>query len=259
MAYKLSSLKSTNDFNYDNEIKAILKLLKDTWDIEASPKGYAEYMKSYKDHDGMEEVQNNEEKLLKKFKGHSDGTISSDCLVIRLTKEYVGYDDHNQKRKPFEVLIQTILTHGIVLGQQLADLDKKSEPYELIEAINHTYEMSDHSDKELGKIYDKEFKALMNLKDSRTLQEIRDAFNLERELLERSRFLPILQSYIKKHDSFIAYQSSKDKDLNQIYGYIHTQTGSEKKFNEFLEYMISQGINVEPDGQHAFIITKTLS
>jgi hypothetical protein len=256
MAYKLKELKTMNDFKFDRELKAIMKLLKDTWDIKAAPKGYAKFMEDYNDYEGMEDVQENEKQLLRNFKGHSDGTISSDGLVLRLTKEYVGYDDQNQVQEgPLEVLIQVILTHGIVLGQRLAEIDKKSEPYRRIQSIKHAYDMSDHTDKELGEIYYKEFEALLNFENISTLREIQDAFESKRRELELKRFIPILQNYIKDHKSFVAYQSSKDKELLALWRYIHAQTGSDSRFNNFRKDMIAMGVDIECDGQHTFIVT----
>ena len=47
MAYNLKDLKKMDDFKYDNEVKAILKLLKDTWDITAEPKESTKFLKLY--------------------------------------------------------------------------------------------------------------------------------------------------------------------------------------------------------------------
>lgn len=260
MAYKLSSLNKIEDFNFMSELKALLKLLTTTWDIKAAPKGYAAFMKTYQDYQGMEEIEDQTEALLKSFDGHGDGSISSHSLVVRLTKEHVGYEDRNQVNGgPLEVLISSLLTHGIILGQRLAEFDKHSEPYQLISQIQHVFMMcggfdTDSSiDKEMEDIYRQEFEALMLGRED--LKTITNKFEDMRDALNWSRFIPVMIEYIRKQHSFVAYMGTQDKELAKIFGYIHTQEGTKKRFEEFIKKMKTEyAITIEKDGQHAYKI-----
>lgn len=250
MAYRLKDIKTPQDFNYEKELKAILKLLQ-SWDIKATPKGYAEFMKNYTDYQGMEELP--EEELIKSFDGCGDGSISTSGLPIRLTREHVGYEDHNQVNGgPLEVLIGALLTHGLVIGQRMGEVDHNTEPYRRIDRIEHAFIMSggddhDNPDKELAAIYRKEFHALIN--DKRSLDEITKQFEGERRALSWGRFLPIITQYVEEHRNFVAYQSSEDKVLAQIYGYIHEQTGSTARYDAFIGTMRAEhGIIINKDG-----------
>ena len=237
MAYQLKDLKKMGDFNYDKEVKAILKLLNDTWNISAEPKGLANFLKTYTDYDGMEEI--DEKALLKSFDGHGDGTVGSDCMVIKLTLAHVAYSVRNQVNGgAFEVLIQALLTHGIVLGQRLAEIDRKGEAYKRIDEIRHALIMSsDQPDEKIAMIYKKELEALLRIEDPKTYQEIYEEKENALKELSRTRFLPVLEKILRRSKPIVIYSSREDEDLRKVWGYIHEQTGSAYRFNAFIDDM----------------------
>lgn len=254
MAYKLKDLKKMDDFKYYNEVKAILKLLNDTWNISAEPKGLTEFLKTYTDHDGMDEI--DEKALLKSFDGHGDGTVGSDCMVVKLTAAHVAYSVRNQVNGgALEVLIQALLTHGIVLGQRLAEIDRKGEAYKRIDEIRHALVMSaDSGDPEMDWIYKRELEFLLDTNHPRSYEEIYEAKEQEIRDLERRRFLPVLSKIMRRKKPIIAYSSKEDEDLRTVWGYIHQQTGSDKRFKAFVEDMKQQNVSIKQDGD-CFIIT----
>jgi hypothetical protein len=260
--YRLKDLKTPQDFNYTEELKALLKLLKDTWDIKAAPKGYAKFMKDYTDYQGMEELP--EDELIKNFGGCGDGSISSASLPIRLTKEHVGYEDRNQVNDgPLEVLIGVLLTHGLVIGQRMGEINRETEPYRRIADISYAFTMSDGDDYkpdtvgdcevEFQHIYRREFHALLNTSDERSLKEIRKAFDDERREVAWKYFVQHLNKYLDKLPTFIAYSSSGNKDLHAIWGYLHKQTGSKERFEATVERLKALDIELERDNV-AFIL-----
>jgi len=253
MAYELSSLKKMDDFSYYKEVKALLNFLQTNWDISAAPKGLDKFLKGYTDYQGMEEI--NEKALLKSFNGHGDGTAGSDCLVVKLTLEHVAYSVKNQANGALEVLIQALLTHGIVLGQRLANIDRKGEAYRRIEEIQHAFIMADSPhDPELGMIYKKELKDLLNINNKLSYDEIYEEKEKKLRELERERFLPVLSRIMKRKSSVVVYQS-ETPDIRATWGYIHTQTGSDSRYKAFVEDLKQQGVSIKKDG-NGYILSK---
>jgi len=124
MAYKLNQLQY-DEINFDKEVKALTKFLSTGWEISAQPKGYAAYLKDYRDYQGMEDL--DEEALLKSFEGHDGAGTVSLPFVLQVSLPHVAYDDKNQGRRPLDVLIGAILSYGMLLGKRMAEVDTRSE------------------------------------------------------------------------------------------------------------------------------------
>lgn len=260
MSYNLRDLNSPNDFFFDKEVEAILKYLKETWDISAAPKGYAEFMKDYQDHQGIEEL--DEEAIIKSFEGACDTTALSLHLAVMLTKEHTGYDDRNQvKGGPLEVLISSLLTHGAIIGQYLVQ-SNTTELYKRLSAIEHSFVMSDGDEYEkdatggekedLMHTYRKEFHALINTKDMRKSKEISKDFELKRQEIPISYFLADLQTFAQGNTQVILYHSSDEK-RNKLWEFLHNVAWSERKFKIVEDALKEQGISIEKDFE-AFIL-----
>jgi hypothetical protein len=263
MSYNLNDLKSPNDFSFDREVRAILKYLKGTWDISAAPKGYAEFMKNYKDYQGMEEL--DEGALLKSFEGANDTTVVSLPLPVRLTKEHTGYEDRNQVNGgPLEVLISSLLTHGAIIGQHLVQSDT-TELYKRLRAIEHSFVMSggDEYDKDVPEgdetdlmhAYRKEFHALISTKDMRKAGEITKDFDNKRQEISLNYFLDSLKGYMWGESQITLYHSSDEK-RNKLWGFLRSMTGSERKFKIVVDVLKQKGISIEKD--HEVFILKII-
>ena len=260
MPYSLKDLKSPGEFSFDKEVRAIMKYLNDNWNISAAPKGYAEFMKNYKDHQGMEEL--DEEAIIKSFEGASDTTMLSLHLAILLTKEHTGYEDRNQvKGGPLEVLVSAILTHGAIIGQHLVQSDS-TELYKRLSALEHSFAMSDCDEydkdaiggegEDLMHAYRKEFHALINTRDMRTSNEISKDFDLKRQEISLSYFLESLQGFMWGESQVTIYHSS-DENRNNLWRFLRSMTGSERKFKIVEDVLKEKGISVEKDFE-AFIL-----
>jgi hypothetical protein len=254
MAYNLEDLKNAHDFNLEKEVKAILDYLKKFWMIEAAPNDYEQYMKMYEDYQDMDD--DLEESCLKMFKGHDGSSSMSFPFPVAVSKPHVAYEDCNQVNYgPLGILVRNLIIHGSQIGMRIADLEKKTDAHRKIHGISHAYNMSDHTDKELGEIYLQEFKAYLE-DENQSYQEIHDKYEGKREELFWSRFITPFLDYTKKNRTFPVYHFMGNKLLSGFYCYIHSQNGSENRFNKFLEKIKPYGITVKKDGQYAFIIQR---
>jgi hypothetical protein len=142
MSYKLQDLLFKDQFNYSKEIEAILKYLKKTWDIKATPKGYKEFRKNYNDFQGMEEL--DEKALQKRFKGHGDGSVCTPGFVVRISLPHVVYDNNCQGRPPLETLLGAVLAHGMILGERIAEIDEMSQANLRLSCASHCLTMASY-------------------------------------------------------------------------------------------------------------------
>ena len=109
---------------FDDLIQPILKMVKDNWDIEASPKGYKEYVETYEECDDM-----GDEKFDLEFDGLLNTSACGDPINIKLSMPQVAYDDTQQRRDPIHTLISAILSYGIAIGkrQEQTHPDRKNQ------------------------------------------------------------------------------------------------------------------------------------
>lgn len=98
---------------FDDLIQPILKLVKENWDIQASPKGYEEYIESYEEYDDM-----GDEKFYLDFDGLLDTSASASPINDKLSMPQVAYDDTQQGREPLHTLIGAVLSYGIAIGKR---------------------------------------------------------------------------------------------------------------------------------------------
>lgn len=116
----------------DNELNSFEKIanslydyIKLTWDVNVNPKGYKEFMDSYEEGKGYDEVDN--EKIQKEFNGINDTTVCSPPFPFKIEISNVAYDDKEQGRNPLQVLIGAILSYGMTIGEERTKRKLKKE------------------------------------------------------------------------------------------------------------------------------------
>ncbi len=98
---------------FDNIVGPIIKLLENSWNIEASPKGYDEYVKTYEEFDDV-----NDEKFDLEFEGLLNTSASGSPINLNLALPNVAYNDTQKSRDTLNTLVSSILSYGIAIGRQ---------------------------------------------------------------------------------------------------------------------------------------------
>jgi hypothetical protein len=109
-----STLKELN--NFPGLLDAIIKYLDQYWDIEAKPKGYDKYLKTYQEHDTEDHEY--------EFDGPLDESASCDAFPERISISNIAYSDTQQGRTPLRELIGAVFAYGLNVGAQRERIDK---------------------------------------------------------------------------------------------------------------------------------------
>jgi hypothetical protein len=142
---------SEKELYFSEVLEPMVKYIKETWDIEAKPKGYDEFCKDYEDYKGLP---CNEEKLKDAFDGLSDGSAGSFSFPIRVALEHVAYSDHCQGRDPINELLGAFLGYGIMVGMRIMGIknEKAVESIAMYTSLSH--DLSKDQLKDIKKIFD---------------------------------------------------------------------------------------------------------
>lgn len=122
MSMKLKEMQE-RDFNYSDQIKALLDHIKKYWNIRATPKGYKKFCADYTDYKGQGE---DETALYEEFKGFGDGGTCSFGFPTRVSLPHVAYDDICQRRNPLNTLIGAVMAYGMAYGQRYEEVNDHS-------------------------------------------------------------------------------------------------------------------------------------
>jgi len=214
MSYTLKSLKSLDDFSFDTETKAILDHLNNTWDISAAPKNY--------DKHSTEPIP--ESDSYPDFKGHGDSSAGSFHLIPNLSKENVAFSDSDQGRPPLDTLVSAILTHGILLGKRMADLDHYSEANKKLDYVKHCLTHAGFANiPEIKHSFLKEAETYMN-KDNLGLLTLdtNKQFEKERLTIIKDKISQKILSLLKETNKPITFTDTSDNPLlKKYYGILY--------------------------------------
>lgn len=125
---KEASIEELEDFN--GVVRPIITFLDKYWDVGAKPKGYDEYLKTYKEFDDMP-LENELD-----FDGFCSATAGSFSIETQLAMPYVAYGDTEQGRNPLETLIGAVMSYAIQIGERRAKLQARDRTDKLGEFID---------------------------------------------------------------------------------------------------------------------------
>ena len=107
-----------NHWDFEKNVNEILAEVKKEFPdfSQLKPKGWSKMAKSYRDYEGMSELDT--ASLRANFKGMDSGTAGASSFEVRVSLPHVMYDDKCQGRKPLEVLVGSMLGHAYVMSEQ---------------------------------------------------------------------------------------------------------------------------------------------
>lgn len=114
---------SSKDLQFHNLIDPIVNFLKRNWEVKGvMPKGYKEYLKDYREYKDM-----GDDSFVPEFDGLLNTSPAGLPLPDRLSLPHVAYDDKEQGRKPFALMVGILVGYGLQVGKRLKELETEKE------------------------------------------------------------------------------------------------------------------------------------
>lgn len=254
MSYKLESIKSQDDLNFDRDCKALLEYIQKNWDVTAEPKGFKEFLKLSDDE--RPAIVEEESTLLKDFKGHDGcGTVSF-TFPTKISKEMTAFEKEDQGRQPLETLIGAILGYGMLLGKQWGMFEGLKEGHN---KANHIIFVAGMAMYNKDPVAQKTFIDELNdfrLNPKANWLDMASKWNRVRDEIEDDAFLKDLAVYMKGKKSKIFYDGD-DKKMHKIWGHITYRLGSygQDRKAEFYKKLEATGFTVK-QGQKEFTLIR---
>jgi hypothetical protein len=245
------------NFNFSNEMDAILRFIKKRWNIKAEPKEYRKYIKNYQDYQDMDTL--DEKALLKAFKGHGDGGVCSPPFVTRVSLPHVAYEDKGQGRKPLRTLLGAVLGHGMLLGERIATLDPHSDLGMKMSFAEHAFfNMRYAEDPLMLKSYADEL--LEHLKESKkhiTYEETHKKFEAIRKRILERKLHGRFKEYLKGKGEIILHNKSEgiEREYQRVLYNLTFIYSTRKLFEEAME---RAGIRVKSCGEEGYDFSVSL-
>jgi hypothetical protein len=197
VSYKLNDLTYAG-FQYSKEVEALMKYIKEHWDIKATPKGYKAYLEKYADQNAEDLEELDIKKVLDSFEGHGEGGTTSSPFAISVRIPHVAFRDKEHGHSPIETLIGAVLTYGMLLGKQLAVLDPLSEANIRLSLIKHAYDMINliTTDEPMEATYEAELRELFNTTKYTKASDVHKKYDGIRLVILRDR-LEEFKEYLK--------------------------------------------------------------
>jgi len=211
-------LETRQDLNYSDHSKALRECIKKNFRISVVPNvkgGYKKYKETYEDYQGMEEL--DEKALLEEFNGFDNSTAGDFPFPIKVALPHVAYDDTNQGRNPFNVLVSAIFSYGIGYGEKLAGLYENSNCNYRMRFAMHALEFSHHGDnEEIKYLYYQESQEIA--KPGSDYMEIMDKYKYLRSVIKMKELHHLLREVFGgKLKKRIAVVKSNYKRLGRIW------------------------------------------
>ena len=112
---KESSLDELN--NFSDIVDPLVEFLEGNWDVNPHPKNYDKNKDNYDNF--------SDEKLI--YNGLNSCSATSPSIEDKLSTYHIGYDDIEQGRSPFRVLVGSLVGFGMQVGEQRNKLEIKEK------------------------------------------------------------------------------------------------------------------------------------